>query len=73
MGGGIILDAIHEIDYAKWFFGKAEKVSCFSGKMSSLEIDTEDYAEILIQFENNVVAVLKSNNVGGDCIEEGNF
>ena len=56
MGGGIIFDAIHEIDYAKWFFGKAEKVSCFSGKMSSLEIDTEDYAEILIQFENNVVA-----------------
>ena len=26
-----------------------------------------------VVFENNVVAVLKSNNVGGDCIEEGNF
>ena len=26
-----------------------------------------------VVFENEAVVVLKSNNVGGDCIEEGNF
>lgn len=51
-GGGVILDLIHELDYAFWFFGKARKVVSFTGKRSSLEIDTEDLTETLIEFEN---------------------
>lgn len=49
MGGGVILDGIHEIDYARWLFGEVTEVYCQGGKISSLEIDTEDTADILMK------------------------
>jgi len=55
MGGGIILDSIHEIDYTTWFLGEVSQVFCFSGKISSLEIDTEDTAGILLQFKSGMI------------------
>jgi predicted dehydrogenase len=48
LGGGIILDAIHEIDYACWLLGEPTRVACFAGTLSRLEIDTEDTAAILL-------------------------
>jgi len=56
LGGGVILDGVHEIDYITWFLGEVSQVFCFSGKLSSLEIDTEDTAEILLQFRSGVIA-----------------
>jgi predicted dehydrogenase len=53
-GGGVILDLIHELDYAYWFFGAAGRVFAFSGKRGELEIETEDTAEILLEFQNGV-------------------
>jgi len=53
-GGGVILDLSHEIDYAGWFFGEASTVFSFSGKRSELEIETEDNAEIMIEFQAGV-------------------
>lgn len=55
LGGGVILDAIHELDYAKWFFGEVTGSSCMSAKLSDLEIDTEDTAEILLGFKNGPI------------------
>ena len=52
LGGGIILDASHEIDYARLFLGEVEEVSSVCRKLSSLEIDTEDYAEITMRHKN---------------------
>jgi len=51
LGGGVILDAIHEIDYSIWFFGQVEKIVAMYGKLSSLEIETEDNAEIIAKFK----------------------
>lgn len=43
MGGGVILNqAIHELDYIYWLFGKPEKVYAVGGKVTSLKIDVED-------------------------------
>jgi len=56
LGGGIILDGIHEIDYITWFLGEVSQVFCFAGKLSSLEIDTEDTAEILLRFREGSIA-----------------
>ena len=58
LGGGVILDAIHEIDYALWFFGLPEHVYCVSGRFSNLEIDTEDTAEILLTYAGGRVVSL---------------
>jgi predicted dehydrogenase len=55
LGGGIILDGIHEIDYIRWLLGEVVAVACFAGKLSHLEIDTEDTAAILLRFENGTI------------------
>lgn len=54
-GGGVVLDYIHELDYARWLFGEVSTVSCFADQVSSLDIETEDIAEILLRFENDVI------------------
>ena len=55
LGGGIILDGSHEIDYMRWFLGDVEQIFCFAGKISSLEVETEDIAEILIKFKRGAI------------------
>lgn len=54
-GGGIILDASHEIDYIMWLLGDINQVSCFAGKLSSLHVDVEDTAEILLRFKTGII------------------
>ncbi|MFB3924423.1 MAG: Gfo/Idh/MocA family protein [Syntrophales bacterium] len=51
LGGGIILDAIHEIDYIRWMLGHVSRVACLAGRLSSLETQTEDTAAVLLQFD----------------------
>jgi predicted dehydrogenase len=55
LGGGVILDAIHEIDYLQWMLGEVEAVVCFSGKLSSLDIDTEDTAALVLRFASGAL------------------
>jgi predicted dehydrogenase len=55
-GGGIILEASHELDYICWLLGKPLKLTCAARKVSSLEVDTEDTADVLIDFEGGALA-----------------
>jgi predicted dehydrogenase len=55
LGGGIILDAIHELDYIRWLMGEVTDVACFSGKLSHLEIETEDTAALLLRFADGAI------------------
>lgn len=47
-GGGAILCLSHEIDYACWLFGWPRRVFALGGKLSSLEMDVEDTADLLL-------------------------
>ncbi len=58
IGGGLLFDAIHELDYATWFFGEPSEVFCSKGILSELEIDTEDYADMLIKFKSGVSCII---------------
>lgn len=53
-GGGVILDAIHEIDYLAWLFGPVEHVSADAARLGDLEIDVEDYAALTVQHRSGV-------------------
>ena len=55
-GGGIILEASHELDYICWLLGKPAKLSCFARKISWLDVDTEDNADILLEFRSGATA-----------------
>jgi len=52
MGGGVILDLIHELDYFYWMLGTPQRVACIAGKRSNLKIQTEDVADIILEFKN---------------------
>jgi len=58
LGGGIILDAIHEIDYIRWLLGEITGVTRVAEKLSELEIDTEDMAALILKFESGAVGEL---------------
>ncbi len=49
LGGGVVLSQIHEIDYIYWLFGMPRRVMAMGGHLSSLEIDVEDTASILME------------------------
>jgi predicted dehydrogenase len=57
-GGGVILDLIHELDYTSWFFGPIAQVACFADKLSTLEIETEDVASILLKFQSGAIGTV---------------
>ena len=54
LGGGVSIDLIHEWDYLTYIFGWPEKVKCFIGKKSKLEIDSDDYAIYITEFANQI-------------------
>ena len=47
--------SIHEIDYAHLLGGPVSRVVCFARRASSLEIETEDVAEILLEFQSGAL------------------
>jgi len=57
MGGGIILDDVHEIDYACWLFGYPAEVQCSSGRFSDFQIDVEDTAEFQFKYPDKIVTI----------------
>lgn len=51
LGGGVLLELSHEFDYLRWIFGEVRSVQAMVGRQSSLEIDVEDTADVLLQFD----------------------
>jgi predicted dehydrogenase len=56
LGGGILLDGSHEIDYVTWLFGAPREVACMAGRVSQLDVNVEDCATILLGFPDGTRA-----------------
>jgi len=56
LGGGIILDASHEIDYMLSLLGPPSELTCMAGQVSDLDVNVEDCATILIRFRSGAQA-----------------
>ena len=52
LGGGVLLELSHEIDYLRWIFGEVDWVRATLLQQSALEIDVEDTVHLTIGFEN---------------------
>jgi predicted dehydrogenase len=53
LGGGVLFELSHEIDYLLWIFGEIEWVQAVEAKLSNLEIDVEDTAHLIFGFVPN--------------------
>ncbi|MHB1193048.1 MAG: Gfo/Idh/MocA family protein [Longimicrobiales bacterium] len=50
LGGGVLLELSHEIDYLQWLFGEVEWVNATVLRVSDLAIDVEDTAHLVLGF-----------------------
>ena len=58
LGGGVVRTLCHPLDYLRWMVGEVKALWAFTGKLSDMEIDVEDTAEIGLRFENGMVGTL---------------
>jgi predicted dehydrogenase len=61
VGGGVILEYSHEIDYCKWLFGDVKEVASMYCNNSKLELEAEGTANILLHFKNDSLGVIHLN------------
>ncbi|EAJ6871912.1 hypothetical protein FGY55_06055 [Campylobacter coli] len=54
LGGGVLFDLSHEVDYAEWLFGRFKKIIGINKKISELEITSDDIGNFIIETENNI-------------------
>lgn len=57
-GGGVLLDLVHEFDYLYWILGKAKFIAGLYQNNPGLKIETEDLADVLVQFESGHSATI---------------
>jgi len=50
MGGGVLLELSHELDYLRWIFGEVNWVKATLSRQSNLEIDVEDSVYLTLGF-----------------------
>ncbi len=60
-GGGVLLELSHELDYINWLFGDIKNITGSHGKISELEINSEDYTDLQITCASKTRGTLHLN------------
>ena len=55
LGGGAILDYIHELNYCRWLFGEVKEVTAMTSSRSHLNINVEDLAELVLEMGDGTI------------------
>ncbi|WP_455272855.1 Gfo/Idh/MocA family protein [Rhizobium herbae] len=58
LGGGVLLELSHELDYLTWLFGRFKQVYCVTGQSGCLEIDVEDRVDAVLSRDDGLVITL---------------
>lgn len=58
LGGGIIHDSSHEIDYLIWLFGNPKEIQANYVTTDIIKTDVEGIAEIILKFNNNLLGTI---------------
>jgi predicted dehydrogenase len=57
-GGGVLLEYLHDFDYLRWMLGEPHEVFATAGRVSDLEIDSDDHAAVIVRFASGALATL---------------
>jgi len=72
LGGGVLLELSHELDYIRWFFGEMKSVSANIQNSGTLDINVEDSADMIFEsepgFPVSVHLDFNSRNTRRKCI-----
>ena len=75
LGGGVLLELSHELDYIRWFFGEMKSVYAKIQNSGTLDIDVEDSVDIIFESERGFSASVhldfNSRNTRRKCIARG--
>jgi predicted dehydrogenase len=58
LGGGIVLDSSHELDYLTWIFGKPESIQSNYVPTDILPSSAEAICDVILKFSNNLLATI---------------
>jgi predicted dehydrogenase len=58
LGGGVLLELSHELDYLRWVFGEFDSVYCVARNSGALAIDVEDQVDAILQGSGRLLASL---------------
>ena len=72
LGGGVLLELSHELDYIRWFFGDMKSVYANIQNSGTLDIDVEDSADMIFEsdkgFSVSVHLDFNSRTTRRECI-----
>ncbi len=68
LGGGALLELSHELDYLRWIFGEVDWIQASLSRQSSLDIDVEDTAHLVIGFMGDEDGRRLIGSVSLDCV-----
>lgn len=63
LGGGALLELSHELDYARWLLGEVKTVRAKTAQLSDLELDVEDMAEVILEFQTGALGSVHLNMI----------
>jgi predicted dehydrogenase len=61
LGGGVLRDLSHELDYVLWLLGPWRRLAALGGRFSSLEIASDDSQALLLELERCPLATVQVN------------
>tara|TARA_B100000700_G_scaffold331802_1_gene469053 strand:+ start:431 stop:1342 length:912 start_codon:yes stop_codon:yes gene_type:complete len=73
LGGGVLLDLSHELDYIQWLVGTLQVEHVISKKVSNLEIDSDDLLMLTASTRDNVKIQIGLNYFTHDSIRQINI
>lgn len=57
LGGGVLLELSHEIDYLLWFFGSFDTVYCIAENSGALDVNVEDTVDAILHRKEDGLVV----------------
>ena len=61
LGGGALRDLSHELDFVTWILGNWRRLTSSGGRLSDLEIDSDDVFSVMMELERCPIATIQMN------------